>query len=153
MMMTRKATPITMANELLYCAAGHKWARPGGKRGKKPKYCPKHAPAKVEHESEFETLVCKHGDHEFQRKRARGKKPQYCETHQPTADTKVRVTEVRQNPRAAELLAATGTLPEMKRKLAYVEKQLASGRRTASDVTHLLQTQNELVREAERVYS
>lgn len=94
----------------LTCAYdGHRWRRPV-KRGRKPRYCPKHTPDTTKPEpvpvapepepepepkpasrkrSKYVTLWCESG-HEWQRECKRGRAPRMCPEHTAIAKSKAR---------------------------------------------------------------
>jgi hypothetical protein len=84
-----------MSNQqILICVNGdHQWKRPVT-RGKKPRFCPKHAPVAAVKSSTV-TLTCAHG-HTWERPRTKGKTPKYCPDHKPEAAIKAPKTEVLQ---------------------------------------------------------
>ena len=67
----------TPKTETLHCSHGHTWKRPKV-RGRKPLWCPKHAPIIERPTDPMETLTCKACGNEWERERKRGKKPPRC---------------------------------------------------------------------------
>ncbi len=71
-----------MKTQTLKCAAGHTWTR-DAQRGKPPRYCPEHKPAKPASSGNgTQTLKCAAG-HDWERPSQRGKPPRYCPEHKP----------------------------------------------------------------------
>lgn len=71
--------------EHLVCETGnHKWKRPLGMRGRKPRFCEKHRPVinvNPGQKAEAKTLHCEIGNHEWLREPTRGRVPTSCPEH------------------------------------------------------------------------
>lgn len=66
-----------------YAPKPHKWKRPLGLRGRKPRFCDKHKPTPVSVSGTTGpiTLHCEIGNHEWTREPTRGRKPRNCDEH------------------------------------------------------------------------